>query len=391
MRQGLLVKYGEIAIRGRNRYLFENKLIDAIKKNISENHGYIVKKEQGRLLIENKNSDMDYDTIIPKVIVVMGVVGVSPCIITQNQDLDNIKVTALEHINNQYEKDSNYTFKIETKRGNKNYPMTSQQISAEIGGYLLENTNNLKVDVVSPDIKVFVELRNNVYIYSKTIKGYGGLPVGSSGKALLLLSGGIDSPVAGFLMEKRGVEIEAVYFHSAPYTSERAKEKVIDLAKQIGVFTGSIKLHIIHFTDIQLMIYDMVPEEKITIFLKRAMIKVADKIAKEIDAQALVLGDSIGQVASQTMHSIKAVESATSLPIIRPLAGFDKQEIINIARKINTYNISILPYEDCCTIFVAKHPETKPKTSIIENIESKMLELDKLIDNAINNIETIKI
>lgn len=391
MRQGLLVKYGEIAIRGKNRYLFENKLIDAIKQNLKDNKGYIVKKEQGRLLIENKNFDMDYNTIIPKVVVVMGVVGVCPCVITDNQDLDNIKITTLKYIKNQYQKGGNYTFKIETKRGNKNYPLTSHEISTEVGGYILENLNNLIVDVVSPQIKIFVELRNNVYIYSEIIKGHGGLPVGSSGKALLLLSGGIDSPVAGFLMEKRGVELEAVYFHSAPYTSERAKEKVIDLAKKICVFAGSIKLHIINFTDIQLMVYDMVPDEKITILLKRAMIKVADKLAKDINAQAIVLGDSIGQVASQTMHSIKAVESATSLPIIRPLSGFDKQEIINIAKNINTYEISILPYEDCCTIFVSKYPETKPKTSIIENIENKMLELEDLIDTALNNKETIKI
>jgi len=390
MRKALLVKYGEIAIRGKNRYLFENKLINAIRKNIKE-YGYNVKKEQGRLLVENKDGDVDCDSIISKVVTVMGIIGVCPCIITKNQDIRDLQNTVLKYILENHNDNKNLTFKIETKRSNKKYPMTSQQVSSEIGGYVLENIPNLKVNVVSPDITIFVELRNDAYIYSDIIKGFGGLPAGSSGKAMLLLSGGIDSPVAGFLMQKRGVEIEAVYFHSPPYTSERAKEKVLDLANQLNVFTGDIRLHVIPFTPIQLMLYEKVPHEKITILLKRAMLKIADKIAEKSKAHALVVGDSIGQVASQTMHSIKAVESSTNLPIIRPLAGLSKQEIIDIAKTINTYDISIRPYEDCCTIFVAKHPETKPKTSIIENIERKMTDLEDMIDTAIENMETIVI
>ena len=390
MKKALLVKYGEIAMRGKNRYLFENKLINAIRKNIKE-YGYNVKKEQGRLLVENREGDVDYDSAIPKVVTVMGVVGVCPCVITKQQNIKDLQSTVLEYVSENYSDNEKLTFKIETRRSNKKYPLTSQQVSSEIGGYVLENSPNLKVDVISPDITIFVELRNDAYIYSDIIKGFGGLPAGSSGKAVLLLSGGIDSPVAGFLMQKRGVELEAVYFHSPPYTSERAKEKVIDLAKQLDIFTGDIKLHVIPFTPIQLMLYDKVPHEKITILLKRAMLKISDKIAEKSNAHALVVGDSIGQVASQTMHSIKAVESSTKFPIIRPLAGLSKQEIIDIGKTINTYDISIRPYEDCCTIFVAKHPETKPKTSIIENVERKLTDLDGMIDVAIENMETIVI
>lgn len=391
MKNCLLLKYGEIALRGKNRYIFENKLINAIKKNINDSNFNVI-KEQGRFIIESINDEANYEDLVPKVVSVMGLVGVCPCVVTKEQDIKNLKSLVVKYITDRY-KDNNkkYTFKIETKRSNKSYPLTSHEVSSKIGEEVLKKKPNFKVDVISPQITIFVELRNNAYIYSDMIKGFGGLPVGSSGKAMLLLSGGIDSPVAGFLMQKRGVDIEAIYFHSAPYTSERAKEKVLDLAKQLSSFTGSMRLYVVPFTDIQLMLYNRVQSEKITIFLKRSMIKIADTIAQNIGAHAIVLGDSIGQVASQTMHSIKAVESAATLPIIRPLAGFNKQEIVDISKSINTYNISIKPYEDCCTIFVPKHPETKPKTSVIESIESKLEELQPLIDKAIKNIEVINI
>lgn len=391
MRNGLLVKYGEIAIRGKNRYIFEDKLIEAIENNIKDNSNYYVKKEQGRFLIANDVDDFDYDFIIPKVKIIMGIVAVCPCAILSNNDINSIKESSLEYIKNNYNKDKNYKFKVECKRSDKNYPLNSMEISSLVGEYLLENTQNLDVDIHNPDIKLFIELRTNTYIYSKIIKGFGGLPIGSSGKAMLLLSGGIDSPVAGFLMEKRGVEIEAVYFHSPPHTSERAKEKVIDLAKRLADFSGGVKLHIVPFTDLQVKLYERVPTEKLTIFLKRAMIKIADKLAKQNNCQAIVLGDSIGQVASQTMRSINAIDSASTSPIIRPLACFDKQEIIDLGRKIGTFDISIRPFEDCCTVFVAKHPETKPKRNIIETMESRIEWLDSMIDEAISNIESIEL
>ncbi len=391
MRNGLLVKYGEIAIRGKNRYIFEDKLIEAIENNIKDNSNYYVKKEQGRFLIANDVDDFDYDFIIPKVKIIMGIVAVCPCAILSNNDINSIKESSLEYIKNNYNKDKNYKFKVECKRSDKNYPLNSMEISSLVGEYLLENTQNLDVDIYNPDIKLFIELRTNTYIYSKIIKGFGGLPIGSSGKAMLLLSGGIDSPVAGFLMEKRGVEIEAVYFHSPPHTSERAKEKVIDLAKRLADFSGGVKLHIVPFTDLQVKLYERVPTEKLTIFLKRAMIKIADKLAKQNNCQAIVLGDSIGQVASQTMRSINAIDSASTSPIIRPLACFDKQEIIDLGRKIGTFDISIRPFEDCCTVFVAKHPETKPKRNIIETMESRIEWLDSMIDEAISNIESIEL
>ena len=389
MKEGLLIKYGEIALRGKNRFLFENKLINAIRKNIPDE--YYIKKEQGRLLIETRDdSDVDLDLLIPRVKKVLGVASVCPCILTKEHDIENLKALVLDFVKSQYEED--VTFKIISKRSDKNYPMTSQEISAEIGGHVVENTDNFTVDVVKPQVIVYVELRTNVYIYSKIIKGIGGLTPDGSSKVMLLLSGGIDSPVAGYLTARRGVMIEAVYFHSPPYTSERAKDKVIDLAKQISSYTGGVKLHVVPFTEIQLKLHEKVQMEKLTILLKRTMIRIADKLADVNKVQALAMGDSIGQVASQTMHSLKAVESATTLPIIRPLATYTKQEIIDLAREIGTYEISIRPYEDCCTIFVAKHPETKPKASIIENIERRISDdLDELIEKAIENIEIVEV
>ena len=390
MKNVLLVKYGEIAMRGKNRHLFEYKLIDILKKKVELHGKYYVIREQGRFLIENQDGDVDYDVIIPEVLTTLGVVAVCLGVKIDDQSLENLQKEALTFMQNNYQ-DEKFTFKVDTKRASKNYPLKSQEISSEIGAYLLENMEGLRVDVHNPQVRLNVEIRNSAYLFSKMIKGWGGLPVGSSGKGIVLLSGGIDSPVAAFLMAKRGVALEAVYFHSPPYTSERAKQKVIDLAEQIAVYTGGIKLHVIPFTDLQIILKDRVPPQKLTILLKRAMIRTAEKIAKEIQAQALILGDSIGQVASQTMHSIHAIDSSATMPLLRPLASFDKQEIVDLAKKIGTFEISIRPYEDCCTIFLADHPETKPKASIIESIESKIENLDEMIGLAIENREVIEI
>ena len=389
MKNVLLVKYGEIAIRGKNRYLIENKLIRTIIKRLEPSEGYRVYKEQGRLLVVNEAGEFDYDTVIPVVLKILGVTAVCPGVEFEDQSIESLREHALLHFKEHFP-EGGVTFKVVTRRSDKRYPMTGNEISADVGGYILHNVPNIKVDVHNPDVTLMVELRNNAYVYSKVIKGYGGLPYGASGKATVLMSGGIDSPVAAFLTAKRGVEIEACYFDSPPYTSERAKQKVIDLAEQLAKYTGSLKLHIVSFTDTQLKIYESTPPEKMTVLLKRAMLKTAQKIAEKNKSMALVTGDSIGQVASQTMEAIVAIDSAATIPVLRPLCAMDKQEIIDVAVEIGTYDISIRPYEDCCTVFVAKHPETKPKKSIIESIERKIEGIDELMDKAVENTETVE-
>lgn len=386
----LIVKYGEIAVRGNNRKFFIERLLRTIRKNLDGLGDFYVVKEQGRLIVEYRGGEMDFDSVIPKVLCIMGIIGVSPAVRTKKQDLDNLKAVCKKHMND-IGVDEYKTFKIETKRSNKKYPLESREVSAAVGEYILDNFPTLTVDVHNPDLTVYIELRNDAYIYSKLIKGLGGLPVGSSGKGIVMLSGGIDSPVSAFLMAKRGVEVEGVYFNSPPYTSERAKQKVVDLAERLTLFTGSFKLYVVPFTDLQLYLLENVPHDKLTIFLKRAMTRVACILGEKDGALAVITGDSVGQVASQTMQGLHAISAAATMPIIRPLAGFDKQEIVDIARQIGTFDISIRPYEDCCTIFVAKHPETKPKTTVIDKIESKLTELDRYINEAAENAEIIEL
>ena len=309
-----------------------------IRKNLDGLGDFYVVKEQGRLIVEDRGGEMDFDKVIPKVLCIMGIIGVSPAVRTKNQDLDNLKAVCKKHMND-IGVDEYKTFKIETKRSNKKYPLESREVSAAVGEYILDNFPNLTVDVHNPDLTVYIELRNNAYIYSKLIKGLGGLPVGSSGKGIVMLSGGIDSPVSAFLMAKRGVEVEGVYFNSPPYTSERAKQKVVDLAERLTLFTGSFKLYVVPFTDLQLYLLENVPHDKLTIFLKRAMTRVACILGEKDGALAVITGDSVGQVASQTMQGLHAISAAATMPIIRPLAGFDKQEIVDIARQIGTFDI----------------------------------------------------
>lgn len=389
MRNVLLVKYGEIAMRGKNRYLIENKLIWTIIKRLEPYEGYRVYKEQGRLLVVNETGEFDYDTVIPIVLKILGVTAVCPGVEFEDQSIESLRKHALKHFKEHYP-NGGVTFKVVTRRSDKRYPLTGNEVSADVGGYILHNVDNLTVDVHNPQVKLMVELRNNAYVYSKVIKGKGGLPYGASGKATVLMSGGIDSPVAAFLVAKRGVEVEACYFDSPPYTSERAKQKVLDLAEQVAKYTGSLKLYVVPFTETQLKIYESTPPEKMTILLKRAMLKASQKIAENNKSMALVTGDSIGQVASQTMEAIMAIDSAATIPVLRPLCAMDKQEIVDVAVDIGTFDISIRPYEDCCTVFVAKHPETKPKRSIIEAIERKIEGLDELIDKAVENAEIIE-
>ena len=371
----LIVKYGEIAVRGNNRKFFIERLLRTIRKNLDDIGDFYVVKEQGRLIVEDRGGELDFDKVIPRILCIMGIIGVSPGVRVRNQELDNLKKVCAEHIRS-IGADKYKTFKIETKRSNKSYPLESREVSAAVGEYILDEFPNFTVDVHNPELTVYIELRNDAYVYSELIKGLGGLPVGSSGKGIVMLSGGIDSPVSAFMMAKRGVEVEGVYFNSPPYTSERAKQKVVDLAERLTMFTGGFKLYVVPFTDLQLYLLENVPHDKLTIFLKRAMTRVACILGERDGALAVITGDSVGQVASQTMQGLHAISAAATMPILRPLAGFDKQEIVDIARKIGTFDISVRPYEDCCTIFVAKHPETKPKTSVIEKIESKLTELD---------------
>lgn len=386
----LIVKYGEIAVRGNNRKFFIERLLRTIRKNLDDIGDFYVVKEQGRLIVEDRGGELDFDKVIPRILCIMGIIGVSPGVRVRNQEVDNLKKVCAEHIRS-IGADKYKTFKIETKRSNKSYPLESREVSAAVGEYILDEFPNFTVDVHNPELTVYIELRNDAYVYSELIKGLGGLPVGSSGKGIVMLSGGIDSPVSAFMMAKRGVEVEGVYFNSPPYTSERAKQKVVDLAERLTMFTGGFKLYVVPFTDLQLYLLENVPHDKLTIFLKRAMTRVACILGERDGALAVITGDSVGQVASQTMQGLHAISAAATMPILRPLAGFDKQEIVDIARKIGTFDISVRPYEDCCTIFVAKHPETKPKTSVIEKIESKLTELDRYINEAVENAEIIEL
>ncbi len=363
----ILLKYGEIALRGKNRYIFENNLADKARAIT----GMYVKKEQGRLLVENPDGDVDF-TLTDKLSTIFGIVGICPCIMFEDSSIQTLCENALSYIKERFDLSKPHSFKVFAKRANKRYPLTSNEIAADVGAYILQNLDNFKVDVNNPEIKIFIELRNNVYIYSDTVKGLGGLPVGTSGKGMLLLSGGFDSPVSGYMMAKRGVEISAVYFHSPPYTARQALQKVTDLAERLSVYAGNVKLFVFPFTDIQMFLNERVQAEKLTIILKRTMLRISEIIAKKEACRCLITGDSVGQVASQTLMSIEAVNSAVTLPILRPLAGLDKQDIMDIAQKIGTYEISKRPYDDCCTLFVAKHPETKPKASIIESIEKRL-------------------
>jgi thiamine biosynthesis protein ThiI len=382
MKTVLLVKYGELSLRKGNRAHFEHALLDTIRWNLREFDGVRVLREQGRFLVEHVDGDLDSAAILPRIRNIFGIAGFCHAVKTSSRDINELREIGQRFFATQF--GSAKTFRVETKRSAKNYPMTSTQISAAIGEGIFNANLGLAVDLHSPEITLWVEIRNDVYFYVNSEKGEGGLPYGSSGKGVLLLSGGFDSPVAGYLMARRGVEITAIYFHSPPFVSERAEDKVADLARQLAKYTGRVKLCIVPFTEIQLFLKENVADVKLTIFLKRAMLHIASRLAEAEGALCLVTGDSVGQVASQTVHSLAAVETAATLPILRPLAAMDKQSIIDIARKIGTYEISVRPYEDCCTVFVAKHPENKPNKAAIEKIEARFVgELSALIDTSL--------
>lgn len=393
MKNVFLIKYGELAIKGKNRYLFENKLITNIKRNINAIGKFIVSKEQGRIMVEPlEESEIDVQDVLDRLSRIFGIVGIAYGLKEEGVSLEIAKHLALLQMKEVCEKNKQILFKVETKRADKRFPMTSMEVSSEIGGYLLEQLGEqVKVDVKKPEITLMVELRQHTYVYVNTYKGAGGMPYGTNGKSTLLLSGGIDSPVAGWMIAKRGVEVNAVYFHAPPYTSERAKQKVIDLAKQVAMYTGNIQLHIINFTDIQLKIYELCPHEELTIIMRRIMMYIAEAIARKTNSMSLITGESIGQVASQTMQSLVVTNEAANMPIFRPLIGFDKEEIVQIAKKIGTFEISIQPFEDCCTIFVAKHPQTKPKLEYIKKSEAVLEDaLPEMMQKALEEVEIIE-
>ncbi len=386
-----LIKYGEIGVKGKNRYVFEDALSGRILERLENVSGeFSVSKEQGRIYVHCAGSFI-HEEVVEALQNVFGIVGICPVMVCDEDDPDSIGKAVVEFLAQSYET-HDQSFKIIARRARKSYPMPSMELNAIVGGAVLDAYPEMSVDVHEPQIPVHVEIRDQIYIYSKIIPGPGGMPVGTNGRAMLLLSGGIDSPVAGYMIAKRGVRIDAVYFHAPPYTSERAKQKVIDLAKRVSDFAGKMRVHVVNFTDVQLRIYERCPHDELTIIMRRYMMKIAEHFAAQDGALALITGESLGQVASQTIQSLAVTNAACTMPVFRPLIGFDKQDIVDISLKIGTYETSILPYEDCCTIFVAKHPVTKPLLHIIERSEKKLGEdFDELVKTAIETAETVEV
>ncbi len=384
-----LIKYAEIGIKGRNRYLFEDMLVHQMKFALKKCEGtFLVHKTQGRIFVDAE-TEFDFEEVVEHLQRVFGISGICPVVCVEDEGFEQLCNTVIAYIADVYP-DRNRTFKVQARRARKNYPKESMDINADMGEAILNAYPEMRVDVHHPDILLNIEVREKIYIYSEMIPGPGGMPVGTGGKAMLLLSGGIDSPVAGYMIAKRGVKIDAVYFHAPPYTSERAKQKVVDLARILSRYAGPVYLHVINFTDIQLYIHEKCPHEELTIIMRRYMMRIAEHLAKETECLGLITGESIGQVASQTMQSLMATNEVCGLPVYRPLIGFDKQEIVEVSEKIGTYGTSIQPYEDCCTIFVAKHPVTKPNGNIIRRHEKNLGEkIEELVQRAIEGDEVI--
>ncbi len=386
-----LIKYGEIGIKGKNRYLFEDALVRQVRFALKDVDGeFDVYKSQARIYVDCRG-DYDYDDTVERLSRVFGIVGICPVVRMEDQGFDQLKKDVVAYMDEAYP-DKHLTFKVEARRARKSYPKNSMEINCDLGEAILDAFPETKVDVHHPDVMLNVEIRREIYVYSQIIPGAGGMPVGTNGKAMLLLSGGIDSPVAGYMISKRGVGIEATYFHAPPYTSERAKQKVVDLAKIVSRYAGPVRLHVVNFTDIQLYIYDQCPHDELTIIMRRYMMRIAEYFAKKDGCLGLITGESIGQVASQTMQSLAATNDVCTLPVYRPVIGYDKQEIVNIAEKIGTYETSIQPFEDCCTIFVAKHPVTKPNVEVIRRSEEHLSEkIDELMKTALETAEIIEV
>ncbi|MGI6537989.1 MAG: tRNA uracil 4-sulfurtransferase ThiI [Caldicoprobacterales bacterium] len=386
MEKVILIRYGEIFLKGRNRSYFEKVLLNNCRKALREIPDVNIIRAQGRFFAENYT---DEDAVIDALTRVFGLVSISPALKIDG-DFEEIAAVSKQMMGEYLDEQAKeqMTFKVESRRADKRFPMDSMTISRELGARLLKAFPQLKVDVHNPDVIFNVEVREHTYLYYKMIPCAGGMPVGSNGKAALLLSGGIDSPVAGWMIAKRGVALTAVHFHSFPYTSDRSKEKVIELARILTRYTGSIRLHVVPFTKIQQELYERCPDEELTILMRRYMMKIAERIAVKEGAAALVTGESIGQVASQTIESLAVTNDAVDMPVFRPLIGFDKIDIMETAEAIGTYETSILPYEDCCTVFTPRHPVTRPKLERILRSE-KLIDGETLIQEALDNVEVI--
>lgn len=385
MKEIILIKYGEIILKGLNRHIFEDKLVGNIKKAVGDSaHVY---KSLATIYAEPREG-ADIDGLIAKIRNVFGIVSIARAAVCE-KELSDICAAAAEYLKDELSLVK--TFKVETKRADKKYPLKSPQISAEVGGALLDAFKNLSVDVKNPDLIVNVEVRESAaYVYGGRIRGRGGMPTGTAGKAMLLLSGGIDSPVAGYMIAKRGATLEGIHFFSHPFTSELAKQKVLDLARELKGFTGSLRVHIVPFTQPQLQMREKCPAEHLTLIMRRMMMMIASEIAKKQGALCLVTGESLGQVASQTMEALAVTDDAASLPCFRPVIGMDKEDIVAIARDIGTFETSILPYEDCCTIFVPKHPTTRPKLEKILASEA-LLDVETLVRDAVEGTEVVDV
>ncbi len=388
MKEILLIKDGEIALKGLNRSSFEETLIRNLRRRLEDLGGFTFTKAQSTIYAEPKDENVDFEEAIRRVKNVFGISAFARAVVL-NKDMNEILNKAPDYLCETLKEAK--TFKVEAKRSDKRFPLKSPEISAELGGAILSKFHHLKVDVHNPDVVVMVEIRDfGAYVHAGKIKGAGGMPVGSSGQATLLISGGIDSPVAGYIMAKRGLTLDAVHFESPPYTSPRARAKVIKLTQLISKYCGRIFLHIVPFTEIQEEIKNNCPEELFTIIMRRFMMKLSERVAKKTGSQALVTGESLAQVASQTIGAIACTEAAATMPILRPLIGMDKSEIVEISQKIGTFETSILPYEDCCTVFTPRHPKTRPELSQIEEAE-KALNIDELIEKALSEVEKIRI
>ncbi len=388
-RNTFIVRCGEVALKGLNKPYFERMLVDRIKRSLKKHVGVEVKRNEG-LIFVRAQKELDPDLIIADISRVFGVASISPAVETAS-DMDEIGQAAVEYMLRLIEKKGVKTFKVDAKRADKNFPVKSPDIAKIIGAKVLIGCKVLKVDVHNPDCLLFVDVRKDKsYIYEQKISGFGGLPLGTNGKGMILLSGGIDSPVAAWMMAKRGMLIEAVHFHSYPYTSERAREKVMDLAGIVAGYCGRFKMHIINLLPIQELIVQNCPEEETTILVRRFMMKIAEKVAQETDCCMLITGENLGQVASQTAEALVVTDHSVQMPVMRPLIAMDKVDIMDMAKMIGTFETSILPYEDCCTVFLPKHPTTKPKLTKILESEGR-LEVEQLVANAVASKETVTI
>lgn len=387
MREIVLIKNGELALKGLNRNSFEDKLIKNMKSHLADLGKFEFTKSQSTIMVEAQSEETDLDLAVERISKVFGIAALSRACVCE-KDFDTIRNAAVQYLEEQLEDAA--TFKVEAKRSDKKFPMKSPEICREAGGYILSKFNHLKVDVHNPDIIVTIEIRDKyAFIHGNSIKGAGGMPTGTSGRAAILISGGIDSPVAAYMMAKRGIELCAVHFASPPYTSELAEMKVMELLKKVAKYSGTITTYVVPFTKIQEKIRDLCPEEYFTIIMRRIMMEISEKIAANQNCSALITGESVGQVASQTIYALACTDCVVEMPVFRPCIGMDKEEIIKISRKIDTFETSIQPYEDCCTVFTPKHPKTRPHVEDVAKAQNKITDLDELVEEAIKNAKKV--